>query len=50
MFNNKGELTLTADDITKGTKLEYLEKNYVFTSKGEEIKQAKLNYYKNLKP
>jgi len=49
IFNAEGELDLTVEDIKMGKKLEQIEQ-LDFSSRGEEIKEAKLSYYKNMKP
>ena len=49
IFNAEGDLDLTVDDIKMGKKLDMLM-NVDFSSRGEDLKEAKLSYYKNLKP
>lgn len=49
IFNAKGEINLTVEDIKQGRKLEFMQ-DMQLTTRGEEIMEAKLNYYKNLKP
>ena len=49
IFDDNGELNLTVEDIKMGKKLDQLERLKIQT-KGEELQEAKLAYYKNLKP
>ena len=49
IFNAKGELNLTVEDIKAGRKLEFMQ-DMVLTTRGEDIMEAKLKYYKNMKP
>ena len=49
IFDDNGELNLTVEDIKMGKKLDQLERLKIQT-KGEEMQEAKLAYYRNLKP
>ena len=49
LFNEEGELDLTVEDIKQGKKLDTIER-LGRTTKGEEMIEAKMNYYKNMKP
>ena len=49
LFNKQGEVDLTVSDIKQGNKLELIDK-IDRMSKGDEKIEAKLSYYKNLKP
>ena len=49
LFSEDGQLNITEDDIKMGRKLEYIEMLEQGTRAEQKI-EAKLNYYKNLKP
>lgn len=48
-FDENGQLNITEEDIKMGRKLDFIE-NMDFTNKADQKLEAKLNYYKNLKP
>ena len=50
IFNAEGEVELTVDDVKMGNKLNLMQKFGTSGSKAEEFMEAKLNYYKNMKP
>ena len=50
IFNAAGEVELTIEDVKAGRKLNLMSQFGATGSKAEEYLEAKLAYYKNLKP